>query len=174
MLERQIGKGTCASHGQFLLMLGCLLIAFAPNAAISEGVPRDHIRLFVGSRLPDEAWPIFREMIAKEDTDNLIGYFVGDLSAADVAILIVFDWDDLQNMHSIAGGSIMYETAKGLGPAANVVKLLIKDQDSREIGGILYRIGNGSIEKYRCIAHDLFKRIRNERVSPVLIWERCA
>jgi hypothetical protein len=156
------------------LILGYFLMAVTPTAAISEGVPSDDIRLFVATRLPDEAKSIFKEMIVKEDTSHVITSFESDLSSSDIALFIVLEWDDLLHMPGISGGNDMFSTATRLGPAANVVKLLIRDKDSRQIGAILYRLGDGSIEKYQCIAHDLFKRIRNERVISVLAWKRCA
>ena len=145
-----------------------------PTAAISERMPRDNIKLLVATRLPNEVRPVFREMIVKEDTNNIIISFESDLSSSNIALFIVFEWDDLLHNPSIIDGNDMFDTVTRLGPAANVVKLLIKDRDSREVGAILYRLGEGSIEKYQCIAHDLFKRIRNERVSSVLVWKRCA
>lgn len=156
-----------------LLIVACLLMTLTPTAAISERMPRENIRLFIATRLPDEARPVFREMIVKEDADRIIISFEGDISSSDIALFIVYEWDDFLHMPNIVNGTDMFDAATRPGPVANVVKVLIMDKDSRKIGAILYRVGDGSIEKYRCIASDFFKRIRNERVSSVLVWKRC-
>jgi hypothetical protein len=144
-----------------------------PSVALAERLLLDNIRLFLASRLPDEGKAILREMFVEQDSEDLISSFEDGLSSSDIAVFIVLEWDDLLSANGFVGGDILFEHVSNLGDDVNVVTLTVQTRDSREIGTFLYRLGDGSLEKYECVVQDFFERIRRERVRPILNWENC-
>ncbi len=157
----------------FLILAWGLVMINTTNFGLSDGVKAKTVNLLILSRIPDEAIPVFEEIMLKNDFNNVLSSFESEIEKANIGLIIVFDWRDLLAMKNVEGGEVLFDLTKSIDEKQNVIRPRMQLSDDRKLPIVVYNIGESSRAKYECLSKDFFLRLNGDRQGNHLNWDTC-
>lgn len=167
-----ISRGLNARLFLLTLVWGLVMIN-TTTFGLSDGVKAKTVNLLIISRIPDEAIPVFEEMMLKNDFNNVISSFESEIEKANIGLIIVFDWSDLLTMKNVEGGEVLFDLTKSIDEKQNIIRPRVQLSDDRKIPIVVYNIGESSRAKYECLSKDFFLRLNGDRQGNHLNLDTC-
>ena len=101
-----------------------------------------------------------------------------NLSKANVAMIVVKSWENLQELPYKQLGSDLYRAAADNAEDANYLSQMVRTENGNIVYIIMYKIGSPSKLKYYCAADSFISRLHNgnnlrDGESGTITWDSC-